>query len=374
MHVVIVGSSTRDLEDLLRPLTTHTSTAYRLESVAAANPDVVVLDIRQEAEVPSALASFRKEHPAIGVVIVAARQEPALLIAAMRAGVSEFVAEPLQQDDLLAAVQRVAGVATEQTGGQVFAVIGAKGGVGVTTLAVNLATSLSGVAKGGTLLIDLHLDGGEAALFLSATPSYSVIDAIENGHKLDEAFLKGLVVKTAAGPDLLASGDHPDPARIDGRQIRAVVEAAAKCYRFVVLDMPRHDAAVRETLGLASSITIVTTQELGAIRNAAKMAASLRQRHGADRVQVVLNRYDRAADIPSEDIERAVGGSIGHMFPSNYRQAIDALHKGRPLVVDNHNKLAGALAAYAKSLSGPAKTSPRAERPAGLLVRLTGRR
>jgi len=118
---------------------------------------------------------------------------------------------------------------------------------------------------------------------------------------------------------------------------------------------------------------VVATQELTAIRNASRTAATLRQHHGPDKVRIVVNRYDRGAEIAPEDLERAVGGRIGHRFPSNYRLAIAALNKGRPLVVDNHNSLASSFAAYARSLSGhTAAAAP--ERPAGLMSKLTGRR
>ncbi len=248
--------------------------------------------------------------------------------------------------------------------------------MGATTLAVNIATTLASVGKAPTLLIDLHPSFGDAALFLGAEPTFSLADALENSHRLDEAYLKGIVAKTKAGPDLLASPDRPLSSPIDPRRLRTVVECVARCYRFVVLDVPRTDAALAETLDLATTITVVATQELAAIRAAGRTSAALRQRYGAERIRVVVNRYDRAAELGSEDLERAVGGRVGHLFPSNYRLAIDALNKGRPLVVDNHNKLASSFAAYARSLSGSTRTdaSAKAEVPQGLLGRLTGRR
>jgi pilus assembly protein CpaE len=142
----------------------------------------------------------------------------------------------------------------------------------------------------------------------------------------------------------------------------------------VVLDVPRSEGSLDDALNLAGSITVVTTQELSAIRSGARMAAAFRQRHGSARVHVVVNRYDHAAEIGSEDLERAVGGRIGHKFPSNYRLAIAALNKGRPIVVDNHNKLASSFAAYARSLTKTAvKDATPVDRSTGFFGRLTGR-
>src|SRR5262249_59307217 len=96
-------------------------------------------------------------------------------------------------------VERVVALAPVHATGELYAVLGAKGGVGATTVAVNVATALASTKK-STLLIDLHSGGGDAALFLGAEPRFSVLDALENTHRLHAALLKGLVVKTTAGP------------------------------------------------------------------------------------------------------------------------------------------------------------------------------
>jgi len=378
IDVSIVGSSTSELEDMVRSGGIHFASVavtdlLRLAQPGSTPPRAIVLDMRDRTSLPPAVALFKKEHPSTGFVIVADKLDPALMLEAMRAGVNEWVTEPVKASDLLAAMERVAGPVAAGAVGKLFAVIGAKGGVGTTTLAVNIATSLSSSGKASTLLIDAHPAGGDAALFLGADPRFSLIDALENTHRLDEAFLKGIVVKTAAGPDLLAAPEHGGRATIDPRRLRAVVEFAMRRYRFVVLDVPRSDSSIDDTLGLASRITVVATQELGAIRSGGRTAATLRQRYGAEHVQVVVNRYDRSADIASEDVERAVG-RIGHTFPSNYRLAIEALNKGRPLAVDNHNKLASSMIAYARSLAGAAKDDAPVEKPLGLLGKLTARR
>jgi pilus assembly protein CpaE len=381
IEICVIGSATREIADFLRSPQVVISSAplselLRLAQPGAKLPHVLVLDVRQQTELPPALPLVRKEHPGTNVVIVASKLDPNLMLEAMRAGVTEWVVDPVRRDDLVSAVERASGKASAPVvSGEVLAILGAKGGVGGTTIAVNVATILATQAKSRALLIDLHQNGGgDAALFLGAEPSFSLADALENTHRLDEAFLKGIVVKTTAGPDLLASADRPASGPPDASRVRAVVEAAARHYRFVVLDVPRADPTVDEALALASSVTIVATQELAAIRAASRMAERLRQRIGADKVRIVLNRYDRTAEIGTEDLERAVGSRIGHKFPSNYRLAIDALNKGRPLVVDNHNKLAGAFAAYARSLSGTNGDRSAAQKSGGLFGRLTGRR
>jgi Flp pilus assembly CpaE family ATPase len=183
-------------------------------------------------------------------------------------------------------------------------------------------------------------------------------------------------VRTKAGPDLLGSTDRAMTGAVDARLIRAVVEFAARHYRFVVLDCPRSDTAVLDALQHAESIVIVANQELGTVRNASRMAGALRQRYGAKHVSVVVSRYDAVSEIGKDDVAKAINGPVRGVFPSDYRQSQDALNKARPLVIDthNHNKLAGSLAAFAHELAAIAPVTPAAERSSGLLGRLTGKR
>ena len=133
-----------------------------------------------------------------GFLLVCSTLAPTLMLEGMRAGIRECVAEPLDPAELEAALARVA--AKGATDGQVFAFIGAKGGVGTTTTAVNVAIELSRSAPKRTLLMDLHMSNGDAGLFLGEQPRFSVADALENMHRLDEGFLRSLVVQEQAAP------------------------------------------------------------------------------------------------------------------------------------------------------------------------------
>ena len=103
--------------------------------------------------------------------------------------------------------------------GEVFAFLGAKGGVGTTTVAINVATALSPESTAvRTILIDLHLAYGDAAVFLGAEPRFSVIDALENVHRLDKSFLRGLVGQPRGGLSLLGSSDRASSTPVDPAQ------------------------------------------------------------------------------------------------------------------------------------------------------------
>jgi pilus assembly protein CpaE len=291
----------------------------------------------------------------------------------MRAGVTEFVTEPITASELTAAIDRVAATQPMRDPGQVIAFLGGKGGVGTTTLAVNVATAVARATE-PTLLIDLHVGSGDAALFVGAEPRFSVADALENIQRLDDAFLRSLVGRTNFGLDLLASSDRAMMGPVDVRAVRGLIDCAARHYPCVVLDVPRSDPTMLDALELVTTIVVVANQELSTLRGASRIAAALRQRYGKDRVTVVVSRYDQVAEIGRKEIERVMGGPVAQVFPSDYRLALGALNVGRPLVLDNHNKLAASFARFARGLT----TEPQAEsktdgRPGGLFSRFTSR-
>lgn len=378
LKVSLVGSRDRQLEDQLRGLATKGFVATGLNSLLTADatvlPHAVVIDIREDGIVPAALAQVRRAHPQAGIILVAPRMDPAMMLEAMRAGVNEFIVEPVRADELTAAIHRITNLVAAPVQGSVYAFVGAKGGVGTTTLAVNVATALAKARTGRVLMIDLHAAHGDAALFFGAEPRFSVLDAIENIHRLDEAYFRGLLVRTKSGVDLLASSDRSMVTAIDAQRVRALIDFASRHFDHVVLDVPRSDSSILDALEGATQIVVIANQELSTVRGAARIASALRQRYGKDRIQVVVSRYDTVAEIGQEDIERVVGSSIKHIFPSSYRQAVDALNKGRPVVVDNHNKLSASFEKFAWALAGVPKAVNREQKSSGLLGLFTGRR
>ena len=374
--VTLLAPRDGELESLLRKAAmhiTHTD-ASGLAALAAPStrqPDVVVLDVRGAAELPNVIPALRRQHPDTGIVIVTTSLEPAFLLEAMRAGVNELICDPVTQSDLEKAVHRVVRQRAVSSG-RVFAVVGAKGGVGATTVAVNIATTLGSVAKPDrTLLLDLHQTGGDAAVFLGAEPRFSILDALENTHRLDLVFLRSLVTQVAPNVDLLGSSDRSVAAHADPSTIRMVIDAVASAYRFTVLDVPRSDGAMLDALDRASNIVVVANQELPTVKSASRLAVSLRQRYGRDKVAVVLSRSDRRADIGHADVERVMGMTVAHTFPSDYRTALQALNKGRPVALDNHNELSSSFRRFALQLAGLPESREMDGR-SGLLGRLTG--
>ena len=256
--------------------------------------------------------------------------------------------------------------------------------MGSTTLAVNTASVISQRLDAGkvllemqsnVLLIDLHVTCGDCAVFLGAEPKFSIADALENSHRFDDAFFKGVVSRTSGGADLLPSSDRLMLTPADSRRIQALIEFASYRYRHVVLDVARSDSVVLDALSPVATFVVVVSQDLATLRSGRAIAGALRHRYGKGKVQVVLNRQDPQAEISSEDVEQAIGEKLAFSFPSDYRAAVQAINRGVPLVVESQGKLPQTMRQFTRQLAGLKDDSAEAATPgwSGMFARLVPR-
>jgi pilus assembly protein CpaE len=343
-------------------------------SRASDAPSAVVIDVRgNHPQLPPGVPEFRRAHPQSAIVVVVSKLDPQFMLNAMRAGVNECLPEPLTREMIDEALRSVVVGSQPEPAGQVFAFVGAKGGVGTSTLAVNTSAALHKQTKSQALLIDLHLVHGDAALFFGSDPRFSVVDAIENVHRVDESFFSGLVEKTRSGVHVLGSSSRPIHGAMDPQRTRSLLDFAKHKYPYTVLDVPRSDFAMLDALDPVTSIVVITSQEVSALRSATHTAETLRQRYGAARVRVVLNRFDKNAAVATSDIERVLGEPLKHQIPSDYRVAVEAVNTGIPLVLGD-SKLGKAVRALAMDLAGVTKDPEGQPAPGGVLSRLAWRR
>ena len=370
IHVTLVGGQDRQIEDALR-IGGIDAVRATADGAVAKPADVVVFDVRGQDGLPSVVSALKRQHSDVPVVILASKLEPALLLDAMRAGVNEVVAEPIDHEELARVITRVAGSRVHAEPGRLYGFIGAKGGVGTTTIAVNVATSLGSVIKPErALMIELQNAAGDAPLFTGAEPRFSIVDAVDNTHRLDQVFFRNLVTQIAPATDLLASPERPPASGLDVQRIKQVIAFASTVYKHTVVDVARSDRSILESLDQLSTIYVVVNQELATVKSASRMTAMLRDRYGREKVALVLSRSDRNADISQSDVEKAVGCSVTHTFPSNYRVALQALNKGRPVALDNHNDLSASFRRFAQQLAGVRPPREGGKSP-GLFGRLT---
>jgi pilus assembly protein CpaE len=368
--VTLVGSRDKQIEEMLR--VTGIDAVRVAPDAAVSKPgDVVVVDVRGQDALPAVIQVIKNQHPTVSVIILASKLDPALLLDAMRAGVNEVVAEPIEAEELVRVIERLGGSRAQNELGRVHGFIGAKGGVGTTTIAVNTATSLGSVIKPQrALIIELHNAAGDAPLFTGSEPRFSLVDAVDNTHRLDQVFFHHLVTQIAPSTDMLPAPERPPADGIDSQRVKQVIAFASTAYKHTVVDIARSDRSMLDSLDQLSTIYIVANQELATVKSASRVAAMLRDRYGREKVGLVLSRSDRDADISQADVEKATGCSVTHTFPSNYRVALQALNKGRPVALENHNDLSASFNRFAYHIAGvrPARETGK---PSGLFGRLT---
>ncbi len=329
-------------------------------------PDIIVVDGR--ADGPGSTASIervRAAAPTAVIVVIAREATPDLILAAMRAGANEFLTWPPEGAAFHAVVRRTAARrdASPATGhaATTLAFFGAKGGAGTTTLAVNCGVEIARIGKRPVVIVDLKPGLGEVTLFLGVRNRYSLLDAIENLHRLDGEFLRELVVKHRSGLDILAGSDSFDrPAAIDAGAIEEVIRLLSRQYEYIVIDAggSLNPCAVSALFG-ADGICLVANPDVACVRNAQRILERIGQLGvSGERIKVLLNRAAEPYPIAPAQIETALGHGIDHTFPSDYKTVSAAFNAGIPLTLGGNSELASRFDAFTRRILGPAAEVP----------------
>jgi pilus assembly protein CpaE len=342
-------------------------------------PDLAVVDIRADVTSGmSAIERLRASSPSMAIFAVAASAEPDLILQAMRAGANEFFpwspngAQPGSgrsiEESIHGAVRRTAARREATHAGNrqpcvTHVFLGAKGGTGTTTIAVNSAVELARLSKKATLVVDLKQCLGEVALFLGVRPRFTVLDAIENLHRLDRDFLKELVSKHKSGLDILAGSEQFENAQ-DSGALEELLRVLGRMYECIVIDGGSMiNSSVVATLYTADTVFLVTNPDVPSIRNAQRMVERIRQiGSGSERVRILLNRVSDQNLIAPKQIETALGYSIYHSFTSDYRAVSTALNSGVPLALSNNSELSAQFGSLARQLMGQEDEAKEPER------------
>ena len=325
---------------------------------AGVQPDLVVVDGRaQHADALAAIERTRIAAPSASIFMVAGDSSPELILQSMRAGANEFLTWPPTDQSFDEGVARAAARRSSSTSARrtatTAAFLGAKGGAGTTTIAVNSAVGIARLSKQPTVIVDLKAGLGEVTLFLGVRSRYSVLDAIDNLHRLDAEFLKELVIKHKSGLEILAGSDHCDrPGGADIAGIEQVLRLLAQQYEHIVIDAGTQlNACSSAALYTADTIYLVPNPDVPSVRNAQRLIDRIDQLGACgDRVRILLNRASEPYPIPPDQIESALGRPIDHMFRSDYRTVSTALNSGVPLALTGNTELAGQFDSFTRRM------------------------
>ncbi len=302
-------------------------------------PEILIYDSRDDgSDSLRRLEEASVRFPQAAIILLAPVQSPELLIGAMRLGVREVVPAPISLSELDHALERLLVKLQEsrRTEGKLVSLISCKGGSGTTFVAANFGHALASIAQKKTLLIDLNLQFGDAALMLSDTKPVSTLsDICRQMHRLDAELLDSSLMKISPNFSLLAASSEPDPEdEIRPEQIESIMALAKRQYDFVLLDLGRqiNGIAIR-ALDNSDVICPVLQQHLPYLRNGRRLLdifASLGYRR--DKVHQIVNRFDSGAPVSLGDLERSLGQKVMHILPNNFEIASESVNQGMPVL------------------------------------------
>jgi pilus assembly protein CpaE len=281
--------------------------------------------------------------PDLEVFLTASRTDPHILLDAFRLGVKEFLPQPLTRQEVEPALARfeerfngrVSGA--EMQSGKVVSVIGARGGVGTSTVATNLATSVQQIGQREPLvLVDLDMHGGDLGLFLDLHASQGLKHLSKDISRLDETIVQGSLAQHSSGLRLLASGyeGFDEVAPTTGSTMR-VIGLLRSMHRHVFVDCGHIlEPAVKEALDCSEQIIVVTTLSLPTIRRTKRLLEALgAAQYQAGKVLVVVNRYTNDQKTLVNETEDMLGVRMAGLIPNDYGTASEALDHGKPLTI-----------------------------------------
>jgi pilus assembly protein CpaE len=323
--------------------------------------DLAFVDIRGDA--PGGLGAIerlRAGHPGVAIFAIAQTTEPDLILQSMRAGANEFFMWPVPEEPFHAAVRRAAARReSSHTGAQqpsqTLVFFGAKGGAGTTTVGVNTAVEVCRLTKRPTLILDLKPCFGEVALFLGMRPRFTVLDAIDNLHRLDKDFLRELVGKHKSELEILAGSEQADrPSAADAGAIEELFRVLGRAYDYVIVDAGNAiNSCSIGALYAADTLFVVVTPDVPSVRNAQRLIERVRQLGvGGERVRILLNRGG-APGVTASQIETALGYPIHHTFPSDYGTVSSALNSGVPLALSNGSEMSAQFGRFSRAITSP---------------------
>jgi pilus assembly protein CpaE len=363
LNGLIVSDDEEFVTGIARRLRSGAVSVRMLDETSAqgTSPDVVIVDIRfsQAAAMP-AIEQLRARWPNTAIFAIAPAVDADLVIQSMRAGANEFFAWPPPAETFDEALRRTSArrAAAPSTGTQATTMVffGAKGGAGTTTLAVNCAVEIARQKKRPTLIVDLKAGLGEVTLFLGVRSRYTMLDALDNLHRLDQEFLKELVVKHKSGLEILAGSDLFDrPGASDSGGLEEVFRVLGRQYEYIIVDAgAQMNACAVATLYTADTIFLVANPDVPSVRNAQRLLDRIGQLGASgDRVRVLLNRAAEPYPIPPQQIESALGHPISQIFLSDYKTVSTALNSGVPLATAGNSDLASQFDSFARRLLDP---------------------
>ncbi len=326
-------------------------------------PDLLFFELGEDVEKEIALIESLLEAGDISEVFLTAEHaETSVLMRAIKLGVKDFFPQPINEEEVKKALQSFidkkdqSAPKREDKSGEIISVFGSKGGVGTTTVAVNLGTSLLQLKSVESVaLIDMNTLFGEVPLFLEMSPKFHWGEITKNIDRLDNTFLTNILTKHQSGIYVL-----PSPAYLNGHVrptpeiMSRLLELMKRMFDYVLIDAGQstNDTSLR-VIEMSNIVLLITILSLPCLANTNRLIKSFLDLGYSDnaRIKVVLNRYMKTADISLKDAEAGIKQKLFWVIPNDYKTTMAAINSGKPLsqiasraaITKNFESLAGTL-------------------------------
>ena len=349
-HIVVIDldeSSCRVMQAILQEIPDiEVKTEFKdfnkgFELVKNVKPGIVILNLFPAEEPVFKIAEkIARYFPGISLFITSKQADSNLVIRAMRIGAREFICQPVAKDELIKAVMAVVKKQRQSflgkgAEGKVITFFGARGGVGTSMIATNVATTLAKRAKKEVLVFDLNLQFGSAALFLNMKMKYSVLDVAKNIDSMDVRMFKSMLPKNEAGVTLLAPPHRIEEAEsITADHIEQMIVFLKKVYDFIIIDTHHvFDDVTLKALYESDFIFLVSFFDVPTIYNT-KRCLDLFKKIGYDqeKVKLLINRYGMTEAVDVSAMEKLMDYPIFWRIPEHdYTSVLHSINKGTPL-------------------------------------------
>lgn len=319
---------------LVRKLTEYPDERQLQVFLQTQAPAILFIDTRWMSEALRVAESVSQKSRGTQMVAISRDYNAETLLTALRSGMREFLALPLNFQETVAAVSRLAAALRQnpldvKQSQHVFSFLPAKPGSGASTIALNVSTALAQEQKGGVALMDFDLHCGMLDFMLKLPAGYGLWDAAEHSSRLDESLWERLVSKVG---DLhfIRAGWRGDGKTIAGAQVQEVFKYASRCYDIVCLDhsgnLEPHSLQALET---STQVFLVCTPEVASLHAAKRTLDRFRDSGLADRVRIIVNRGHAGSPVGPEQIEDILGRGIFATVPNDYAAVQTSLAEGR---------------------------------------------
>jgi len=305
---------------------------------------LVILELDEDpAESFSFIESIVQGVDGREVFLTSPRTDSTVLLEALRAGVKEFFPQPLQKEEVTKALEKFT-IRSQETNqdstekiGKVLCALGGKGGVGTTTVAVNLAVSLKKAdPRQSVVLVEINQHAGDLPLFLDLQPAHSLRDIGADLSRLDIALLTKMLSKHDSGIHVLAAGfDDLSSGRLTPECIEPTIKMLQSLFDFVVIDCGYVlDLTTKKAIELSSGILVVSSLLVPVVHRTKRILDLLRgSGYDHEKIKLILNRYSPEDNEVLHETEEALKFKASWVVPNDYLSASGAINNGTPVAL-----------------------------------------